>query len=1059
MLTGSFKGTADFDPSAGTTANLTSPGYEPNIFLAKYDYNGIYLWANSIGGDYDDQGISIALDGSGNAVLTGYFNGTVDFDPSVAGTANLTTTGWGSDVFLAKYNSSGGFEWAKGFGGIANDQGQSLVLDGNDNVLITGNYYGTADFDPATAGIANLTNAGGADIFLAKYDALGNYIWAKGIGASGDDYGSDLILDANGKVVVTGSFKGTVDFDPGAGISNLSTGLSGGQHVFIAAFETCINPTSGGNIATAQSGTSPFNPLAFTSPVAASGEMGTLEYKWQSSSTSNSAGFSDISSSNSATYDAGSLTITTWFKRLARVSCSADWTGAVESNVLEVTVSGSSTNTWTGTTSNLWNITTNWSLGTVPTSSDIILINTITPNAPQLNVDFTAGSSLTISGTGTLTVNAGKTLSVAAGGAADFGGKRVTFKSDATGSAQFGQMLGTLSNANNVTVERHIPASNRTFRFISSPVTTSTSIKYNWMENATLGVDSYPYAGGSVQNPNAGYGTHITGSNGNANGFDQTGLNNPSLFTHDNSGAGAWNAVTTTAGTLAAGDAYRIQIRGDRGYAIFASPVPAQSATTLRTTGTLFTGNKTVNLNTTANGFSMIGNPYQATVDMYAAGITKTNITGYYYIWDPRMGTKGAYVSYGGSVIGSNNVASAVNQYLQPGQAVFVQTSSTAGPASITFGESAKSIATNQTLVFSRFKGNAGAEFGSEPNAPQTSYTSLSTTLYYTDSLATGAMPMDGMKVLFDNSFSNVVDQVDAKKMYNLDETMSVLRDGTNLSIELMNKPDSTTVIPLNITQYRTQKYTFRMKWTNPYVGLNNKVTAYLKDKYTESQYEINNTLTTDIPYTIDAAVPTSFAADRFDIIFKTTALVVLPIAEIALTAAVQQNGIKLQWTNPYDKDLSKYEVERSADGRVFTKVNTLAAGNGIQKNIIYNWFDATPIEGYNYYRIKGLALNNGKTQWSNNVKIRSWTLNVGTTIVPNPADRTGLNIKTDLPKGYYDMKLIDNRGRVVYSKGVDYNGLGGAIELRYGVALAAGTYYLHIEGMGERVVRGVIVQ
>ena len=454
----------------------------------------------------------------------------------------------------------------------------------------------------------------------------------------------------------------------------------------------------------------------------------------------------------------------------------------------------------------------------------------------------------------------------------------------------------------------------------------------------------------------------------------------------------------------------------------------------------------------------MIGNPYQATVDMYAAGITKNNITDYYYIWDPRMGTKGAYVSYGGSGIGSNNIASAVNQYLQPGQAVFVQTAA-AGAASITFGESAKSIATNQSLVFSRFKGNAGVEFGSEPNAPQATYTSLNTTLYYTDSLATGAMPMDGLKVMFDNTFSNVVDQVDAKKMYNLDETMSVLRDGTNLSIELMNKPDSTTVIPLNITQYRTQKYTMRMKWTNPYTGINNKVTAFLKDKYTGLQYEVNNITTTDIPYTIDTAVAASKSPTRFDIIFKPTALVVLPIAEIGLTAAVQQNGIKLQWTNPYDKDLSKYEVERSADGRVFTKVNTQAAGNGIQKNITYNWFDATPIEGYNYYRIKGLALNNGKTQWSNNLKIRSWTVNIGTTIVPNPAERTGLNVKTDLPKGYYDMKLIDSRGRVVYTKGVEYNGLGGAIELRYGVALTAGTYYLHIEGMGERVVRGVVVR
>jgi hypothetical protein len=100
----------------------------------------------------------------------------------------------------------------------------------------------------------------------------------------------------------------------------------------------CTNPTSGGTIAAAQTGATPFNPAAFTSSAAASGHSGTLEYKWQSSTTGSSTGFSDIASSNADIYDAGALTQTTWYKRLARVSCSADWTGAAESNVLEVTV-------------------------------------------------------------------------------------------------------------------------------------------------------------------------------------------------------------------------------------------------------------------------------------------------------------------------------------------------------------------------------------------------------------------------------------------------------------------------------------------------------------------------------------------------------------------------------------------------------------------------------------------------------------------------------------------------------------------------------------------------
>jgi len=210
-------------------------------------------------------------------------------------------------------------------------------LDGSGNVFVTGYFNGTADFDPS-ASTANLTSAGDDDIFITKYNSSGDYLWAKGIGGTVSDYGSSLTLDGSGNVFVTGYFNGTADFDPSASTYNL-TSMSGGQYGFIAAYGTCTNPTKGGTIATAQTGTSPFNPEAFTSTLAASGQSGIIEYKWQSSVTSNSAGFSDIASSNAETYDASSLTVTTWFKRLARVSCATDWSGAVESNVISVTLS------------------------------------------------------------------------------------------------------------------------------------------------------------------------------------------------------------------------------------------------------------------------------------------------------------------------------------------------------------------------------------------------------------------------------------------------------------------------------------------------------------------------------------------------------------------------------------------------------------------------------------------------------------------------------------------------------------------------------------------------
>jgi len=101
---------------------------------------------------------------------------------------------------------------------------------------------------------------------------------------------------------------------------------------------TCFNPTGGGVIANEQLICFGETPLAFTSVSPASGQTGTLEYKWQVSTTGPGSGFSDIPSSNSETYAPGALTNTNYYKRLARVTCKNDWTGAAESNILTVWV-------------------------------------------------------------------------------------------------------------------------------------------------------------------------------------------------------------------------------------------------------------------------------------------------------------------------------------------------------------------------------------------------------------------------------------------------------------------------------------------------------------------------------------------------------------------------------------------------------------------------------------------------------------------------------------------------------------------------------------------------
>jgi hypothetical protein len=91
--------------------------------------------------------------------------------------------------------------WSKGIGAPLNDTGASLAADGSGNVFVTGAFRGTVDF-----GGGVLPSAGGADIFLAKFDASGIHQWSKSLGSTEDDIGYSVAVDGSGNVFVTGEF-------------------------------------------------------------------------------------------------------------------------------------------------------------------------------------------------------------------------------------------------------------------------------------------------------------------------------------------------------------------------------------------------------------------------------------------------------------------------------------------------------------------------------------------------------------------------------------------------------------------------------------------------------------------------------------------------------------------------------------------------------------------------------------------------------------------------------------------------------------------------------------
>ncbi len=178
-------------------------------------------WANNYGGSNLDQGVDLQLDNFGNIYTTGFFEGTADFDPSSNNTVNLNSVGL-RDFYIAKYDVIGQLAWAKSIGGSSQEYSKSMQIDDAGNIYVVGDFNGLVDFDPSI-GFSLQDVKGASDIFIAKYDPQGNFIWVKTFGGIGIESSKDLIVDSQGDIYIAGVFQGTADFDPNGGVVNLTS--------------------------------------------------------------------------------------------------------------------------------------------------------------------------------------------------------------------------------------------------------------------------------------------------------------------------------------------------------------------------------------------------------------------------------------------------------------------------------------------------------------------------------------------------------------------------------------------------------------------------------------------------------------------------------------------------------------------------------------------------------------------------------------------------------------------------------------------------------------------
>ncbi len=236
IVGGSFGHSVDFDPSSGGAhiSALTSSPAGSASFIAKYDSSGNYIWASRIGG------IEVSMldtDNQNNIIAIGFFHSTQDFDPNDNIFYPLTAQG-GGNTFILKLDSNGVFKWAKNLGGTSQVAPNSIKIDHNNNLYLSGIFYQTGDFDP-DSGSVNVTSNGGSDVYLLKLDSNGTYLWSHQFGSKQHDFSSDLSIDKYGNSYVSGFFSDTINFDTTSNNHILTSSIV--LNSYIAKYDTYGN--------------------------------------------------------------------------------------------------------------------------------------------------------------------------------------------------------------------------------------------------------------------------------------------------------------------------------------------------------------------------------------------------------------------------------------------------------------------------------------------------------------------------------------------------------------------------------------------------------------------------------------------------------------------------------------------------------------------------------------------------------------------------------------------------------------------------------------------------
>ena len=610
--------------------------------------------------------------------------------------------------------------------------------------------------------------------------------------------------------------------------------------------------------------------------------------------------------------------------------------------------------------------------------------------------------------------------------------KNLTLKSTTTNTARIADLTGsTLTGGTNVTMERFIKlrtpgtgigAANygRAYRLLCPTVNTPTSIRFNWMNN-----EMNPAIGTIVNVAAPGYGTQISGAGGNANGFDVTQTNQSSLYNTANAIVPTYTAFGNTNSNLNALTGYFLYLRGDRSMSmqIPLGPNMPTSSTTLRANGTVVTGpvNSFTNAFTGAGTLNLVTNPYPSPIDWQLVRAASSNITNFYTFWDPNNGTRGGFVT-----VSSANTGPL--RYIQSGQSFFVESNGVGTPV-VNMLESHKAAGNNNDVFL----------------VPPPPAEAFAVQLYFTEPSNYRRLS-DEADAWYDNNYNTAVNEEDAREINNWDENIAILREGKHLAIEQRPVIVLRDTLPLFMNNMKQQTYEFEFR---PQAFTNAALTATLIDNFLGSRTPLSVINSTVVSFAVTADTLSS-ANNRFMIVFGPG--MPLAIDAITIKAQAKNNGVQVDWQAKTETDMDKYEVEKSTDGANFSKQNTTAAIGNSTVPVKYGWFDAAPVKGNNFYRIKAFD-KAGAIKYTSIVKVNIGSAEPAITVVPNPIITNAFGLQlTDLEKGVYTLILYNNLGQQLYNTKMQHDGGSVLKHIQPGVALANGSYRLLL--LGDNNVR-----